>query len=42
LRQETGDYSAAIATMAVGQMLAAVIVLGMGWTINRPRPALGR
>ena len=42
LRQETGDYSAAIATMAVGQMLAAVIVLGMGWTIKRPKPALGR
>jgi ACS family tartrate transporter-like MFS transporter len=42
LRQETGDYSAAIAAMAVGQMLAAVIVLGMGWTIKRPKPALGR
>ena len=42
LRVETGDYSAAIATMAVGQVLAAVIVLGMGWTIRRPKPALGR
>lgn len=38
----TGDYSVAIATMAVGQMLAAVIVLGMGRMIKRPEPALGR
>jgi ACS family tartrate transporter-like MFS transporter len=42
LREATGDYSAAIATMAVGQMLAAVIVLGMGRTIGGPKPALGR
>jgi ACS family tartrate transporter-like MFS transporter len=41
LREATGDYSAAIGTMAVGQILAAVIVLGMGWTIRRAKPALG-
>ena len=42
LRQATGDYSIAIVTMAVGQMLAAVIVLGMARTIRTPKPALDR
>jgi ACS family tartrate transporter-like MFS transporter len=42
LREATGDYSAAMVAMAVGQMLAAVVVLGMGRTIKRPKPALGR
>jgi len=42
LRQGTGDYSAAMVAMAVGQMLAAVIVLGMARTIKQPKPALGR
>ena len=42
LKEGTGDYSAAMVAMAVGQMLAAVIVLGMGRTIERPTPALGR
>ena len=42
LREATGDYSAAMVAMAAGQMLAAVIVLGMGRTIKRPKPALGR
>jgi cyanate permease len=42
LREATGDYSAAMVAMAAGQMLAAVIVIGMGRTIRRPKPALGR
>jgi ACS family tartrate transporter-like MFS transporter len=42
LKEATGDYSAAMAAMAAGQMLAAVIVLGMGRTIERPKPAMGR
>jgi ACS family tartrate transporter-like MFS transporter len=41
LRETTGDYSAAIGAMAVGQILAAVIVLGMGRTIRHAKRALG-
>ena len=40
-RVETGDYSAAIATMAVGQVLAAVIVLGIGWTDQTAQTRFG-
>jgi ACS family tartrate transporter-like MFS transporter len=41
LLEATGDYSAAMVAMAAGQALAAVIVLGMGRMIQRPKPALG-
>ena len=42
LLEATGDYSAAMAAMAAGQLLAAAIVLGMGRLIGPLTPALHR
>jgi MFS transporter, ACS family, tartrate transporter len=39
LLQATGNYSAAMAAMAAGQVLAAAIVLTMGSVALRPKPA---
>lgn len=42
LREATGDYSAPMAAMAGGQVLAAAIVLGMGRMTGPLNPALSR
>jgi len=42
LREATGDYSAGMMVMAGGQLLAVVVVLALGRTMERPKPALGR
>jgi len=39
LVEATGNYSAAMAAMACGQLLAAAIVLAMGHMTMRPKPA---
>lgn len=42
MREVTGDYSAGMMVMAGGQLLAVVVVLTLGRTMQRPKPALGR